>query len=62
MIKVVLADDQVLVRAGFRALLGSEPDIEVVGEAGDGLEAVAVATRTRPDVVLMAIRMPGWLT
>ena len=59
MIKVVLADDQVLVRAGFRALLGSEPDIEVVGEAGDGLEAVAVATRTRPDVVLMDIRMPG---
>jgi DNA-binding NarL/FixJ family response regulator len=59
MISVVLADDQALVRAGFRALLNAEPDIEVVGEAGDGLEAVRLATLTRPDVVLMDIRMPG---
>jgi len=58
-ISVVLADDQLLVRAGFRALLNAEPDIEVVGEAGDGLEAVVQAQRTRPDVVLMDIRMPG---
>ncbi|MEV6601050.1 response regulator transcription factor [Actinoplanes sp. NPDC051346] len=59
MITVLLADDQALVRAGFRALLDAEPDIEVVGEAGDGLAAVSLATRTRPDVVLMDIRMPG---
>jgi DNA-binding NarL/FixJ family response regulator len=59
MITVLLADDQVLVRAGFRALLNAEPDIEVVAEAGDGLEAVRLAAQTRPDVVLMDIRMPG---
>jgi DNA-binding NarL/FixJ family response regulator len=59
MIKVLLADDQALVRAGFRALLNAEPDIEVVAEAGDGLEAARLAARTRPDVVLMDIRMPG---
>jgi len=59
MIKVVLADDQSLVRAGFRALLDSEPDIEVVGEAGDGAHAVRLAGQLRPDVVLMDIRMPG---
>jgi DNA-binding NarL/FixJ family response regulator len=59
MIRVLLADDQALVRAGFRALLNAEPDIEVVAEAGDGLEAVRLATQTRPDVVLMDIRMPG---
>jgi DNA-binding NarL/FixJ family response regulator len=59
MISVLLADDQGLVRAGFRALLNAEPDIEVVAEAGDGLEAVRLATETRPDVVLMDIRMPG---
>jgi len=58
-IKVVLADDQALVRAGFRALLDSEPDIEVVGEAGDGAQAVRLAGQLRPDVVLMDIRMPG---
>lgn len=59
MIRVVLADDQVLVRTGFRALLDSEDDIEVVGEAGDGAEAIALAVAHRPDVVLMDIRMPG---
>src|SRR5690349_1928333 len=59
MITVLLADDQALVRAGFRALLNAEPDIEVVAEAGDGLEAVQLAVQTRPDVVLMDIRMPG---
>jgi DNA-binding NarL/FixJ family response regulator len=59
MISVLLADDQVLVRAGFRALLNAEPDISVVAEAGDGLEAARLAAQTRPDVVLMDIRMPG---
>ncbi|MFC4910304.1 response regulator transcription factor [Actinomadura gamaensis] len=59
MIRVLLADDQALVRAGFRALLAAQPDIEVVGEAGDGEEAVADARRLRPDVILMDIRMPG---
>jgi DNA-binding NarL/FixJ family response regulator len=58
MISVLLADDQALVRAGFRALLNAEPDIEVVGEASDGLEALKLAQQTRPDVVLMDIRMP----
>ena len=59
MITVLLADDQALVRAGFRALLNAEPDIEVVAEAADGVEAVRLAQATRPDVVLMDIRMPG---
>jgi DNA-binding NarL/FixJ family response regulator len=59
MISVLLADDQALVRAGFRALLNAEPDIEVVAEASDGIEAVRLAQLTRPDVVLMDIRMPG---
>ena len=59
MITVLLADDQALVRAGFRALLNAEPDIEVVAEAADGVEAVRLARQTRPDVVLMDIRMPG---
>jgi DNA-binding NarL/FixJ family response regulator len=59
MISVLLADDQALVRAGFRALLNAEPGIRVVGEAADGLEAVKLCQQTRPDVVLMDIRMPG---
>ena len=59
MIRVALADDQELVRSGFAALLQAEDDIEVVGEAADGLEVVGLATRTRPDVILMDIRMPG---
>ncbi|WP_269854304.1 response regulator [Streptomyces sp. RPT161] len=59
MIRVVLADDQALLRGAFRVLVESEPDMEVVGEAGDGAEAVAVARRTGADVVLMDIRMPG---
>jgi DNA-binding NarL/FixJ family response regulator len=58
MIRVLLADDQALVRAGFRALIDSEDDLEVVGEAGDGREAVELALRLLPDVVLMDIRMP----
>jgi DNA-binding NarL/FixJ family response regulator len=59
MIRVLLADDQSLVRAGFRLILKAEPGIEVVGEAGDGHEAVAAAQALAPDVVLMDIRMPG---
>ena len=58
MIRVLLADDQALVRAGFRALLNAEPDIEVVGEADNGEDAVQLATTLVPDVVLMDIRMP----
>ena len=58
MIRVVLADDQSLVRAGFRALLDAEDDIAVVGEACDGEEAVTRTAESRPDVVLMDIRMP----
>ena len=59
MIRVVLADDQALVRGGFRSLLDARDDIDVVGEAADGHEAVALARQHRPDVVLMDIRMPG---
>jgi DNA-binding NarL/FixJ family response regulator len=57
-IRVLVADDQTLVRAGFRVLVESAPDLEVVGEAGDGVEAVELAHRELPDVVLMDIRMP----
>jgi DNA-binding NarL/FixJ family response regulator len=57
-VSVVIADDQELVRTGFRAILGSEPGIEVVGEAGDGRQAIEAAGRLSPDVVLMDIRMP----
>ena len=59
MIRVVVADDQALVRGGFRLILQTQPDIEVVGEAADGREAVARTREQRPDVVLMDIRMPG---
>ena len=58
MIRVLLADDQALVRGGIRLILEAEPDIEVVAEAGDGGEAVAEALRCAPDIVLMDIRMP----
>ncbi|HEY6693923.1 MAG TPA: response regulator transcription factor [Solirubrobacteraceae bacterium] len=58
-IRVLLADDQAMVRAGFRMILGSEPDIEVVGEVENGEQAAAAARRLRPDVVLMDIQMPG---
>ena len=59
MIRVLIVDDQALVRAGFHAILESQNDIEVAGEATDGQEAVALAREVRPDVVLMDIRMPG---
>ncbi|WP_306370958.1 response regulator transcription factor [Nocardiopsis sp. CC223A] len=58
-IDVLVADDQTLVRAGFRSIIEGEPDLRVVAEAGDGAQAVQAAARTRPDVVLMDIRMPG---
>ena len=58
-IKVLIADDQALVRSGFRLILESRSDLEVVGEAADGEEAIREAERTRPDVVLMDVRMPG---
>jgi len=58
-VRVLLADDQALVRAGFAMILDAQPDLEVVGEAADGNEAVALAARLVPDVVLMDIRMPG---
>ena len=58
-IRVVIADDQELVRAGFAMVIGSQPDMAVVGQARDGAEAVALAETLHPDVVLMDVRMPG---
>ena len=57
-VRVLIVDDQALVRTGFRMILESEPDIEVVGEAGDGVQAIEEARRLEPDVVLMDVRMP----
>lgn len=57
-VRVLVVDDQAMVRAGFAALLDAQPDIEVVGQAADGDEAIRIATETRPDVVLMDVRMP----
>jgi DNA-binding NarL/FixJ family response regulator len=57
-VRVLIADDQALVRAGFRMILDADPEIEAVGEAGNGLEALEEIRRTRPDVVLMDIQMP----
>src|SRR3990170_1205864 len=59
MVKVLIADDQALVRTGFRMILDAEDDVEVTGEAADGLEAVAAAQSERPDVILMDVRMPN---
>jgi DNA-binding NarL/FixJ family response regulator len=59
LIRVALADDQALVRGGFAMILGARDDMEVVGEASDGAEAVALVARLAPDVVLMDVRMPG---
>jgi DNA-binding NarL/FixJ family response regulator len=58
-IRVLVADDHALVRAGFSLLVGNEPGMTVVGEAATGTEAVALTAAARPDVVLMDIRMPG---
>ncbi|MDJ1113687.1 response regulator [Microbacterium dauci] len=58
-IRVLLVDDQELIRVGFRLVLDAEPDIEVVGEAGDGAAALSATATLRPDVVLMDVRMPG---
>jgi len=58
LIRIAIADDQALVRAGFRMIVESQPDMQVAGEAGDGQEAIDIVRRERPDVVLMDIRMP----
>src|SRR5918911_1368765 len=59
LITLVLADDHALVRSGLRALLASARDLQVIGEAGDGAEAVAIAERLKPDVLIMDLDMPG---
>jgi YesN/AraC family two-component response regulator len=59
LIKILIVDDQALVRAGFRMILDAQPDLEVVGEAADGSTAIDAVRTLRPDVVLMDIRMPG---
>jgi DNA-binding NarL/FixJ family response regulator len=59
MIRLLIADDQAVVRAGLSVILGAEPDIEVVGEAIDGADAVRLAKELRPDLICMDIRMPG---
>ena len=59
MIRVLIADDQSLVRTGFKMILDAQPDIEVVGEAVDGAAAATMARTLRPDVILMDVRMPG---
>ena len=61
-IRVLLADDEPLVRSGLRAILESEPDMTVVGEADDGAAVITQARRTRPDIVLMDVRMPAVIT
>ncbi|WP_349827992.1 response regulator transcription factor [Brevibacterium litoralis] len=58
-VRLVLVDDEPLILSGLRAVLGADPEVEIVGEAADGTEALAVCARTRPDVVLMDVRMPG---
>ena len=58
-VRIVVADDHQVVRAGFAGLLGTQPDFTVVGTAGDGAEAVRICRELRPDVVLMDVRMPG---
>ncbi len=57
-LKLLLADDDAMVRAGLKAVLNSEPDLEVIGEAADGHDAIALASELRPDVIIMDIRMP----
>jgi DNA-binding NarL/FixJ family response regulator len=60
LIRVLIADDHPHFRDGLRALLVSAPDLEVVGEAGDGEQAISLAAELQPDVILMDLNMPGW--